>query len=425
MLTAALASHSLAQYSIIYNVTIPMPAYAKPHCALALDGGKLLVAGYTGQPPRAYAAVIDLKDGRVSPLPVPGLEGSTRSEILGCVSTLLGPLLYGYVQYANGSLSAYFWLYRGGALTPVKLKHVTIIPIHVLVKPPLTYIVGFLGACGARGVVSAAYVLQGSLEDILAGRYDGRIYMPGLRATNTSVYQVIGGKAYRCVYFVGLYQLPTGDVEVVGYAINATSGVGLTVRLDSLLQVVENVTLQPLLPVSYADAGQYGVAVGYLIDGSVGIAVYSPDGSVRYARVKYSGIRGSVYPEDISCQENLCVIGGYAALNNSGKTGIIMFAGISDDRVTFVKTYTWDRVEEVPAVYISPAGTVYLIGLTGGGLRILAISLPSQGVEVQGAGGAEATGGAIGINIAIPLSVIAVSAVILAIVLLHRSRRRR
>ena len=424
--TASLASSAASQYSAVYNVTIPVPVYTKPHCAIALKDYLLLIAGYTGRPPRAYAALVDLRHGSVTPLPVPGLEGSTRSEVLGCESTPLGPILYGYVQYANGTLAAYIWVYRDGALSAVRLNHVTVIPVYMLLRPPLSYIVGFLGACSAKGAVSAAYVLQGSLADILSANYKGRIYMPALKVVNGTVYQVLGGRAYHCVYFTGVYVLPTGDVEITGYAINKTGGTGIIVRLDGLFQVVENVTLQPLLPVGYTLAGERGVAVGYLTDGSVGVAIYNPDGSVRYARISYSRSLGNVYPEDISCQENLCVVGGYAQ-NGQVKQGLIMFIGIGGQGVAFANTYTWSGVEDVPTVYLSPSGLVYLIGSSKGSLHILAIRLATGttgNLQTQASTANASAGERNELGVVVPLAVILASAALVATIILYVSRRR-
>ena len=425
--TASLASGAASQYSAVYNVTIPVPVYTKPHCAIALRDYLLLIAGYTGRPPRAYAALLDLRHGSVTPLPMPGLEGSTRSEVLGCESTLLGPILYGYVQYANGTLAAYIWVYRNGTLSAIRLKHVTVIPVYMLLRPPLSYIVGFLGACGTKGAVSAAYVLQGSLADILSANYKGRIYMPALKVVNGTVYQVLGGRAYHCVYFTGVYVLPTGDVEVIGYAVNRTGGTGLIVRLDGLFQVVENVTLQPLLPVGYTLAGGRGVAVGYLTDGSVGVAIYNPDGSIRYARISYSKSLGNVYPEDISCQENLCVVGGYAQ-NGQVKQGLIMFIGISSRGVAFANTYTWSSVQDVPAVYLSPSGLVYLIGCSKGSLHILAIRLTTGtpgNPQTQASQSASPLAGERNeLGVIVPLAVILASAALVAAITLYMSKRR-
>ncbi len=416
----------------LYNVTLPVPSFTKPHCALALNEHTLLIAGYTGRPPRAYAAIVDLAKGSITPLPVPGLEGSARSEVLGCETTPLGPTLYGYVQYANGTLAAYLWLYENGVLKAVRLRHVTVVPLFVMVKPPLSYIVGFLGAC-TKGVVSAAYVLQGSAADLLSGSYRGRVYMPRIRAVNGSVYQVVAGRVYHCVYFTGAYILPTGDVEVIGYAVNKTGGTGFLIRLDGLFQVIENATLQPLLPVEYAPAGERGVAVGYLLDGSIGVAVYNPDGSVRYARISYDRRIGSIYPESLSCQDTLCVVGGYASNPKTGvRQGVVMFIGVSEKGVAFANTYTWSRVSDVPAVYISPAGIVYLVGLGRNKLDVIAFRIQEGAAQSLAAGrGASETLHAgqspppRGLDLIIPLAVILVSAAIVVAILLHKSRTSR
>ena len=425
LFASTLALDADAQYSIVYNVTIPIPAYTMPHCAIALKDYLLLVAGYTGRPPRAYAALIDLRHGSVTPLPVPGLEGSTRSEVLGCETTSLGPVLYGYVQYANGTPVAYIWIYRNGALTPVKLKHVIVIPMYMLIKAPLSYIVGFIGTCN-KGVLGTAYVLQGNLTDILSGNYKVNIYLPAWKTVNGSIYQVLGGRAYHCVYFTGAYMLPTGDIEIIGYAINKTGSTGLVVKLDGLFQVVENVTLQPFLPVSYTLAGEKGVAIGYLA-GSVSVAIYCPDGSIHYARVRYNKSPGMMYFDDISCQENLCVVGGYVQAGQA-RQGLIMFLGLARRDVAFAKTYIWDKAAEVPAVYLSPSGLVYLIGVANDSLRVLTLRLTpsaskgavSQALQTGNISGVERGG----VPILVPLAVILASGALVAAILLHISRRR-
>ncbi len=429
LLAAALVAHGATlQFQLEANATIPFPVKAAPHCVLPLGGSKVLIAGYTGAPPRAYAAIVDIRAKSVTPLAVPGLEGSVRSEVMGCTSSPAGPILYGYVQYRNDTLRAMIWVYRGGELHAVPLNKVTVMPLYMLLNPPYTYIVGFVGSCQGKGVVSLAYVLQGSLEELLGGRIRGRVYMPGIRAENNTIYQILGDKLYHCVYFTGAYILPTGDVEVVGYALNGTFNTGFDIRLDPLFQVVESLRLEPVLPIVFAKAGDKGVGVGYMLGGGLGVIVYLPDGKTHVARVNYQGL-GTVYVESLSCQETMCVAGGFAS-GKQAKRGIIMLVGIaSNGTVEYANIFEWRGVDDVPAVYLSPTGLLYLSGVGNGELHLLVLRVATvaQAQQATGTGTANAGGAS---TMLYPLPVLAsaaafIAVVAAAIVLLARRGARR
>ncbi len=366
---------------------LPLPNNTRIACILPLASDQLLLAGYTGAPPRAFAAIYDLNQSSLEPVPVQGLEGSLRSEIVGCEPGPGTPILYGYVQTDNQTFQTMLWAYLGGVLQayPLRSKNggpVLGVPYFMREYSGVTYITAFLGDCEARGTMSIAYALVGGIQKILQGDFQGYALILAFNVTRNGIYQRVAGKWYRCVYLTGAYQLATGDVVILGYALNQSTVTGFRLAYDALLQVRrESFKQLPFIPLAFTTSGTMGVAIGPgLRDPQTPIVMtIALDGSTRYAQITYQGF-DNVYLYKLACMANTCVASGYAE-RNGRKIGLIALIGINTTLggVNYADLYKWETVSTVTSVTLTPKGVIYATGVTPGGENLLVIARLTTG----------------------------------------------
>ncbi|WP_167827900.1 hypothetical protein [Pyrolobus fumarii] len=340
---------------------------------------KLLVAGYVGSPPRAYAGIVDLRGGSIEPIPVPGLEDSIRSEITGCTPSSEGILLYGYVQLANGTPIATIWLYRDGALVARRLNKVVMIPYSMKVYGNVVYLTGFIGNCEARGALAIIYALKGPLTSILAGNVSGYVFAPGYKFVQDRIYQQLGGKLYTCAYFTSVYQLVTGDILVLGYADNMTGAItGFTIKSDPLLQIQEKrFTPIPLAPVILDETDYIGVVMGVTLTPPVqpAVLIITRDGRTTLTRINTPGLKDVNFAA-IDCMGDVCIVGGSGESNNK-QIGILAIVQLNNTNVEYVHMLRWANTTRVTSVVVTPEGSVYVAGLKpeNGGTQVVIAKL--------------------------------------------------
>ncbi len=382
ILTPWYAAHAEGYNLVLVGVKpLPLPNNTRIACILPLSGDKLLLAGYTGAPPRAFAAVYNPNQSSLEPVPVQGLEGSLRSEIVGCEPGPGAPVLYGYVQTDNQTFQTMLWAYVGGVLQayPLRSKNggpVLGVPYFMREYGGVTYVTAFLGDCETRGAMSIAYALVGSIQKLLQGDFQGYALILAFNVTHNGIYQRVAGKWYKCVYLTGAYQLATGDVILLGYALNQSTLTSFRLVYDALLQVRrESFKQLPLVPLAFTTSGTMGVAIGPgLQDPRTPIVMtIALDGSTRYAQITYQGF-SNVYLYKLACMANTCVASGYAE-QDGGKIGLIALIGINTTLggVNYADLYKWDDVATVTSVALTPKGMIYAAGVTPRGETLLAI----------------------------------------------------